>query len=142
MYAAVFIFLVASTSPFIGIGGLFALRAGLALSLGLKSSWFFTILILVYVGGIIIMFTYITRAIASRKILGVSPRGGAVLVPGVLILVFGYTGAPLRAQLLWPGVNLGVNSLPFIVFLVAYLLLALIRVFILIEKESGPLKMK
>merc|ERR1712062_444247 len=116
------IFLVASTSPFIGIGGLFALRAGLALSLGLKSSWFFTILILVYVGGIIIMFTYITRAIASRKILGVSPRGGAVLVPGELILVFGYT-PPLRAQLLWPGVNLGVNSLPFIVFLVAYLLL-------------------
>lgn len=125
-----------------GIGGLFALRAGLALRLGLKSSWFFTILILVYVGGIIIIFTYITRVITSRKILGVAPRGVIIFIPALLILILAYTSAPAGTQLIWPGVNLGVNSLPFIIFLVVYLLLALIRVFILIEKESGPLKMK
>ena len=88
------------------------------------------------------MFTYITRAIASRKILGASPRGGVVLALTLLLLVLAHTRAPVGTQLLWPGVNLGVNSLPFIVFLVVYLLLALIRVFMLIEKESGPLKMK
>jgi len=89
-----------------------------------------------------IMFTYITRVITSSKILGVSPRGGVVLVPALLILTLAYTGAPASRQLLWPGVSLRVNSLPFIIFLVVYLLLALIRVFILIEKESGPLKIK
>ena len=88
------------------------------------------------------MFTYITSVTTSRKIFGVSPRGGVILVPALLILTLAYTGPPARTQLLWPGVNLTVNSLPFIIFLVVYLLLALIRVFMLIEKESGPLKMK
>lgn len=88
------------------------------------------------------MFTYITSVTTSRKILGVSPRGGVILVPALLILTLAYTGPPARTQLLWPGVSLTVNSLAFIIFLVVYLLLALIRVFMLIEKESGPLKMK
>lgn len=88
------------------------------------------------------MFTYITRVITSRKILGVSPRSRVILAPALLTLRLVYIGTPASTQLLWPGVNLGVNSLPFIIFLVVYLLLALIRVFMLIEKESGPLKMK
>lgn len=93
-------------------------------------------------GGIIIIFTYITRVMASSKILGVSPRGSVALAPGLFLFALAYTRGPSNAQALWPGVNLRVNSLLFMIFLVAYLLLALIRVFTVIEKEAGPLKIK
>ena len=124
------------------MGGLFILRAGLALRLGIKNSWFFSILILVYVGGIIIIFTYITSVIASRKILGVTPRTVSGLAVALIIFATAHTSNPASTQVLWPGIILGANVIPFIFFIVVYLLLALISVFILIEKEAGPLKIK
>jgi len=73
-----------SSSPYVAIGCLVLTALTLRIKVGVVFiSWFFFTLIIVYVGGIIVMFIYLRRLVQSAKITLVGARGyllGALLL--------------------------------------------------------------
>ena len=131
-----------SASPFMGLMLLLMGSARVATMAGFYiSSWLFLITILVYVGGVIVIFVYLTSLISEAK-----------------ILVFRVRAIPFVTLLMLPLLCLNVNHLrrfrgPFwirqmidlsartlVVYCILYLLVALGRVFLIAGKLSGPLR--
>ena len=130
-----------SRSPFLGIASLFVLRLTLAYFLGIKSTWLIIILVLVYVGGVIVMFTYMTSVITKTKIITMGPRWVTFrVILGVCSLSAYSLATPSRE--LWACGGYTLDSVPLLFFLVNYILLALVRVFNLLNKKAGPIKIK
>ena len=86
----------ATASPFMGVLLLLITRASLAVIGGLfSSSWLFLITILVYVGGMIVIFVYLTRIISATKVFGLSPRLSGIIIALALPLVIIHCVRPL-----------------------------------------------
>lgn len=73
-----------SSSPYVAIGCLVLIALTLRIKVGVVFiRWFFFTLVIVYVGGIIVIFIYLRRLVQSTKITLVGARGyllGAILL--------------------------------------------------------------
>ena len=139
---AVFIIIFFSGSPFSGILVLFLLSIFLSLVLGIKNSWLFIVLVLVYVGGIIIIFTYLTSVLTYSKITLIRFRWGVVILFFISALRGRLTTSPHIQVRVWPAISFLCETTPFLFFLVNYILLTLVRIFLIVRKEDGPIKIK
>ena len=92
-----------SSSPFLAVSGLVTLTLGLRLKAGLLFiNWFFFTLIIVYVGGIIVMFTYLRRIIQLSKVNTLNPGLSALAVRGGLVCLLSLLGLQRRSdQISW-----------------------------------------
>ena len=131
-----------SSSPFLAVLGLVALTLGLSLKAGLLFiNWFFFTLIIVYVGGIMVMFTYLSRIVRLSKVNTLNPGLRALLVRGGLACVLLLLRLQRRTdQVSWLERGFFVRSRPLALFRVLYLLVGLLRVYRLCQKAEGPLQ--
>ena len=141
-YITVFIIIFFSGSPFTGIIVLFLLSIFLSFILGIKNSWLLIVLVLVYVGGIIIIFTYMTRVLRYSKISYIRLRWGVIILFFIAVGAGRMGGSTFLLIGIWPAISFLCETIPFLFFLVNYILLTLISVFIIISKEDGPIKIK
>ena len=107
----------------------------------LVGSWFCFTLIIVYLGGIIVIFAYLSRLVQPIKI---NLLRSSIVLAGLLLL-----GGPIRLRALllnltrhetWTDTRFFFRNLALVVFMVVYLLLALLSVYRLCEKQEGPMK--
>lgn len=107
-----------------------------------SSSWLFYLLILMFLGGVIVIITYMTSLAANEKLFLVPNFKKFSLAPPFLVLIFvqeDYTKFILTSEFSFVG---GVFSVRFVFQLLTcflLLLLAIIRVIKLIKLEDGPL---
>jgi len=108
-----------------------------------SSSWLFYLLILMFLGGVIVIITYMTSLAANEKLFLVPNFKKFSLAPPLfLVLIFvqeDYTKFILTSEFSFVG---GVFSVRFVFQLLTcflLLLLAIIRVIKLIKLEDGPL---
>jgi len=99
------------------------------------------VVVLVYVGGVIIIFVYLTSLLSGAKIASYSPR----LVRLVAIIAgarFNINLSPVtpQAQQLWLYQGLDDSVGPLVCYSILYLLLALVIVFFITSKLDGPIK--
>lgn len=135
--------LVVSPSPFIGVIFLVFSRALLASRAGATlRRWAFFSIIIVYVGGVLVLFVYISRLIREHKVLEVRTSWGQVAVVLLLFLVLSqlYLGSALRSL----SFNLRQGLIPsrqgITLYSVVYLIIALVVVLRLLGKDGGPMK--
>ena len=88
-----------------------------------------------------VIFAYITRVSSSIKILSFNARFRILVTTFSLGLFAAVIGSETVTKI-WPGLSFVRRRLPFALFLVGYMLVALINIFILICKEEGPIKIK
>lgn len=141
-YLIVFIIIFFSGSPFTGILVLFLLSIFLSLVLGIKNSWLLIVLVLVYVGGIIIMFTYLTSVLSYSKIRFVRFRWSVAILFFSRTLMLIFFTSPFIQVRVWPAISFLCETTPFLFFLVNYILLTLVSIFLIVRKEEGPIKIK
>ena len=107
----------------------------------LVGSWFCFTLIIVYLGGIIVIFAYLRRLVQPIKI---NLLRNSIVYTGLLII-----RGPMRLSTLlfsltrhetWADTRFFSRSLSLIFIMVLYLLLALLSVYRLCEKQEGPMK--
>lgn len=98
-------------------------------------------IILVYVGGVMIIFVYLTGLISEFKTVRVTPRIRVFLVRATLIPSY-LTFSELSGTLVsvWLSQGLDGAALGLIVYSVLYLLMALVVVLLIAGKLQGPLK--
>lgn len=130
-----------SSSPFTGIFFLVTCRLGLSLKIGLSSrSWFFFTLVIIYLGGMIVMFVYLSRLAQSAKVYLL----GGHLLRVFLVLPLTYSLILFKVQipfsLCWVEIGFSYFNISLLVFILLYLLQALFRVCRLCEKSEGPMK--
>ena len=92
-------------------------------------------------GGIIVIFVYLTRIISAAKVFGFSPR--LVIVAGVIVLPVTLTHyiRPLaNTGIIWVNQMLSLPVSVLVIYSIFYLLEALIIVFLMSRKLAGPLK--
>jgi len=103
--------------------------------------WPFFVIRIVFVGGIIVLFIYITRLINSSNIrlliILITPLT-FLLITGVLVWVSFIWFIP--ARFLWVRECLNFSLLRLVLFLVLYLLVSLLTVCRLCQKNEGPIK--
>jgi len=134
--------LTLAPSPFIGLAVL--LRIGVSLSLVMGhalSSWLFIIVVLVYVGGVIIIFVYLTRLLSGAKITTFSARLTGLVGAGLgsgFVTNFTYLVPQVQPLWLCQGLDSSVGAL--VCYSIMYLLLALVIVFFITSKLDGPIK--
>jgi len=131
-----------SPSPFTGLGLLLTTRLRVAVVGGYHSlSWLFLITVLVYVGGVIIIFVYITRVLSESKLLILGVRGifgiGLLFMPLVTFNYFRHKDSP---GFMWVGQGINFSASFLVVYRILYLFLALVIVFFISNKLTGPLK--
>ena len=118
------------------------LRGGILIKINI--TWFFYLLVLVFLGGVIVLIIYMSTLAANEKFfLSISTiktgaSGTARLVVGIG-LYQKYAGGKISpggivASVLYEGPNMSI-----LVFLIFYLLLTLVAVVKLVKFESGPL---
>ena len=141
-FTLIFAMFRATASPFMGVLLLLITRASLAVIGGLfSSSWLFLITILVYVGGMIVIFVYLTRIISATKVFGLSPRLSGIIIALAFPLVIIHYVRPLADNRInWISQILSSPISTLVVYRIFYLLEALIIVFLMSRKLSGPLK--
>lgn len=135
--------LVVSPSPFIGVIFLVFSRVLLASRAGATlRRWAFFSIIIVYVGGVLVLFVYISRLIREHKVLEVRTSWGQVAVVLLLFLVLSQLclGSALRSL----SFNLRQGLIPsrqgITLYSVVYLIIALVVVLRLLGKDGGPMK--
>lgn len=89
--------LASAASPQLALLGLIIVSARLGVYCGIVFlSWFFFSIILIYVGGIIVIFIYTMSLFSSFKVDLVVPRVGVLVRGGRgLVVVRGITGPPV-----------------------------------------------
>jgi len=118
------------------------LRGGILIKINI--TWFFYLLVLVFLGGVIVLIIYMSTLAANEKFfLSISTiktgaRGAARLAVGIG-LYQKYASRKISpggivASVLYEGPNISI-----LVFLIFYLLLTLVAVVKLVKFESGPL---
>jgi len=117
-----------------------AIWAGTRLGL-CKIIWPFFVIRIVFVGGIIVLFIYITRLINSSNIklltILITPLI-SLLIIGVFVWVL-FTWF-ISTRFLWIRECLNFSLLRLVLFLVLYLLVSLLTVCRLCQKNEGPIK--
>merc|ERR1711970_1385453 len=114
-----------------------------AILIKMNITWFFYLLVLVFLGGVIVLIIYISTLAANEKFflsVDIVKRGVRVVVSLATIIVFyqkyvyvKISSGGIIASVLYEGPN---TSL--LVFLIFYLLLTLVAVVKLVKFESGP----
>lgn len=135
--------LVVSPSPFIGVIFLVFSRVLLASRAGATlRRWAFFSIIIVYVGGVLVLFVYISRLIREHKVLEVRTSWGQVAAVLFLFLILSqlHLGSALRSL----SFNLSQGLIPsrqgITLYRVVYLIIALVVVLRLLGKDGGPMK--
>ena len=115
-----------------------------AILIKINITWFFYLLVLVFLGGVIVLIIYISTLAANEKFflsVDIIKRGVRVVVSLATAIVFyqKYVYAKISsggiiASVLYEGPNTRL-----LVFLIFYLLLTLVAVVKLVKFESGPL---
>jgi len=115
-----------------------------AILIKINITWFFYLLVLVFLGGVIVLIIYISTLAANEKFflsVDIIKRGVRVAVSLATAIVFyqKYVYAKISsggiiASVLYEGPNTRL-----LVFLIFYLLLTLVAVVKLVKFESGPL---
>ena len=132
-----------SSSPYVAIACLVAVSVYLSVQVGIRYiSWFFFTLVIVYVGGIIVIFIYLSRLIQSAKITLVGARGplGGGLLLGLRARVNFWIALGKREAELWVTTSFTLSRAPLAGLGALYLLGALVRVYRLCQKGEGPIK--
>jgi len=137
-------FLCLSQSPFTAIFFLIFIALYISIKTAyLYSSWFFFSVLIIYVGGIIVIFLYLTRLISSFKI---KPWKITLLefrgLARVVIFLSPLEATLFTAKKRFLRARFHYQRCTLIFFLIFYLLIALILVFKLCQKQEGPLKRK
>ena len=135
------LFLGVSRSPLVAVIALIFIALAISVRAGLCfNSWFFFTVVIIYVGGIMVIFVYLSSLISRFKInliSVISERGAALL--GAL-RVFYLQSPRVRTRFFsWTGVGFYLISFGLIRFLIFYLLIGLISVFKICDKTEGPL---
>jgi len=132
-----------SSSPYVAIGCLVLTALTLRVKVGvLFIRWFFFTLVIVYVGGIMVIFIYLRRLVQSTKITLVGARG--YLLRALLLSLLrrvSLLSVPGRDdRRAWVAVSYSLRRGPLAVFGALYLLGALLSVYRLCQKGEGPIK--
>jgi len=131
-----------SRSPYVAIFSLILITIGLRFKTGaLLRSWFFFTLVIVYLGGIIVMFVYLRSLIQSAKISTPGTQYGVLVGAGLALLTVSSSLLSIdQKEQVWVDRGFSYSNAPLVVFMVVYLLVALISVYRLCEKREGPIK--
>ena len=130
-----------TSSPYIAISRLicsaFLVRWVLGVS---KISWAFFVVTILFIGGIIVIFMYMTRLMSSAKV----SWGKLRLLTGML-LVFTLVRikvffSSLTSRKLWARGAIELRSLSLLAYLILFLLIRLLVVCRLAQKHIGPIK--
>ena len=110
----------------------------------INSSWFFYLIVLVFLGGVIILIIYIRTLAANEKF--ISNYTIFNLIPLVILLIFSfiiinyyYCNYILSERISSVISIYEISFYNFLVFLIIYLLLTIVRVVKLVKFETGPL---
>jgi len=112
--------------------------------LKLKVSWFFYLIVLVFLGGVMVLIIYMCTLAANEKFKVI--RLGHVMGPFLLLslplsLIFRpiFNRFKTGIENMATGIRYERHNLTVLLFLMLYLLLAMVRVVKLVKFESGPL---
>ena len=132
----------ASSSPYAAIFFLVTVALRLRVKVGVfYLSWFFMTLVIVYLGGIIVIFVYLRRLVQSIKINLLRTQAPFLLGITLLIISSSWTlGVGSSHKRAWVETGYLCSRRGLLLFIVAYLLGALLRVYRLCEKHEGPIK--
>jgi len=83
-----------------------------------------------------------TRAVSSSKILALGGRPIIIISGAVVFYTIIRFNSPALTVNLWTSLGFVSEELPFLLFLVNYMIFALVRVFVILNKEEGPIKIK
>lgn len=105
-----------------------------------KISWAFFVVTILFIGGIIVMFIYITRLISSAKV-----RWGKLSLLARTLLALTLVRAKfffrsLTPRKLWARGAIELRSLSLLAYLILFLLVRLLVVCSLAQKHIGPIK--
>ena len=130
-----------TSSPYVAIGRLICGAFLVSWTLGInKLSWAFFVVTILFIGGIIVIFIYITSLISSSKIRWWKPtwwvRGAFFLALMSLKIFFN----PLASRQIWAGSAIELTSLALLIYLILFLLVRLLVVCNLSQKHVGPIK--
>lgn len=114
----------------------------------LTSSWFGLVLFIIYIGGILVMFSYFVATAPNQKFNIIFPF---VLFLSIFLLSFIIFSIDSHTQFLSPSLNSFFtynsfaflylpNNIPILIFLAVLLLLALIFVVKIASRKAGPLR--
>ena len=136
------VFLVASPSPFMGVVFLVIRSVFLAAGIGRAlTSWIFFSVVIVYVGGVLVLFVYMSSLVTRHKIQEISPPWRQVLAGVRLVWLFKLQSEDILSKspyFLRQG--LSPSSQGITLFRVVYLILTLVVVLGLLGKDGGPIK--
>nr|ADT63592.1 NADH dehydrogenase subunit 6 [Calanus sinicus]ADT63604.1 NADH dehydrogenase subunit 6 [Calanus sinicus]ADT63617.1 NADH dehydrogenase subunit 6 [Calanus sinicus]ADT63630.1 NADH dehydrogenase subunit 6 [Calanus sinicus]ADT63643.1 NADH dehydrogenase subunit 6 [Calanus sinicus] len=118
------------------VGGVFLMK--------IKISWFFYILVLVFLGGVMVVIIYMSTLAANEKFsFSISPvssvTSAGLMLSGLVVLKFKHLTEHTTAGLVASGSLYESGLMSGLIFLMVYLLLALVAVVKLVKFESGPL---
>jgi len=130
-----------TSSPYTAMGSLifsaFLVRWVLGVN---KISWAFFVVTILFIGGIIVIFIYITRLISSAKV----SWGKLRLIVGILLVLIlvriKLFFSSLTPAKLWARGAIELRSLSLLVYLILFLLIRLLVVCRLAQKHIGPIK--
>ena len=115
------------------------------ISLWINSSWFFYLIVLVFLGGVIILIIYIRTLAANEKFRRISINyntiGIILMVRLSILMVLKYKNILqfIRRNNTAVGIIYEASNFSLLLFLITYLLLTLVCVVKLVKFESGPL---
>ena len=115
------------------------------ISLWINSSWFFYLIVLVFLGGVIILIIYIRTLAANEKFRRISINyntiGIILMVRLSILVVLKYKNILqfIRINNTAVGIIYEASNFSLLLFLITYLLLTLVCVVKLVKFESGPL---
>jgi len=117
-----------------------ALLVGI-LIISLSTSWFFYLLVLVFLGGVIVLIIYIRTLAANEKFKNLKSYWGLsiLLVPFILKVPINLSHFKISSSMVSILSLYHYSNFSLLVFLILYLLLALVCVVKLIKFEAGPL---
>jgi len=140
-FSACFIFI--DSVLLIGIFGLFFSLAVCYLVRFFFRSWFRAIVVLVYVGGLLVMFRYFL-AVCPNEVIGRKWWGFLISIFSPLLIIFlggyAYFGFSPSFRLTEVDMLYSVSSFPVLLFLVVVLLISLFRVVSIVGIRRGPLR--
>ena len=111
------------------------------LIISLSTSWFFYLLVLVFLGGVIVLIIYIRTLAANEKFKNLKSYWGLsiLLVPFILKVPINLSHFKISSSMVSILSLYHYSNFSLLVFLILYLLLALVCVVKLIKFEAGPL---
>ena len=117
-----------------------ALLVGI-LIISLSTSWFLYLLVLVFLGGVIVLIIYIRTLAANEKFKNLKSYWGLsiLLVPFILKVPINLSHFKISSSMVSILSLYHYSNFSLLVFLILYLLLALVCVVKLIKFEAGPL---